>query len=357
MEDSDTTLCSTNVEPMGLYEVVEGMPARNRAVHARAFHRAAWQPVGMSGSPVPDQTGRIALITGANSGLGLETARALAGAGATVVLACRNPSRAERALEQVAAVATAGAPRSVALDLADLESIAAAAEEVAATTDRLDILVNNAGIMAVPRAETHQGFESQFGVNHLGHFALTGHLLPTLLAAPAPRVVTVSSVGHRSGRISWDDLDANRGYHRWLRYGQSKLANLLFTSALNRRAGQHGTALIAVAAHPGYAATSLTHNGPGGAGRRPVMDRLVGIGDALFAQSATDGARPQIHAATATEVVGNDYFGPDGPFEQRGKGVRRVGRSARAADSDDADRLWTVSEEKTGVVYAWPDDD
>jgi NAD(P)-dependent dehydrogenase (short-subunit alcohol dehydrogenase family) len=304
---------------------------------------------------LPDQHGRIALITGANSGLGLETAQALAGAGATVFLACRNPERAAAALDQVAAVATGDAPRTVALDLSDLDSVATAADEVAGLVDHLDVLVNNAGIMAVPKSRTAQGFESQFGVNHLGHYALTGHLLPTLLAAPAPRVVSVASGAHRAGRMHWDDLDATRGYQSWLRYGQSKLANLLFSAELNRLAGVHGTTLIGVAAHPGYAATSLTHNGPGGGGRRRFMDGLTRVGDKLFAQSAAMGARPQIHAATSPDVVGNDYFGPDGLLEQRGRGVKRVGRTGRAADPAAAERLWAISEEKTGVVYPWPD--
>lgn len=304
---------------------------------------------------LPDQHGRIALITGANSGLGLETALALAGAGATVLLACRNPDRAAAALEQVAAVATGDAPRTVALDLSDLDSVTAAAEHVAASIDHLDVLVNNAGIMAVPKATTAQGFESQFGVNHLGHYALTGHLLPTLLAAPAPRVVSISSGAHRSGKMHWDDLDAAHRYHRWLRYGQSKLANLLFSAELNRQAGLHGTSLIGVAAHPGYAATSLTHNGPGGGGRRRLMARLTHVGDKLFAQSAAAGAQPQIHAATSPDVVGNDYYGPDGFLEQRGKNVKRVGRTGRAADPEAAQRLWGISEEMTGVVYPWPE--
>lgn len=302
-----------------------------------------------------DQHGRIAVITGANSGLGLETALALAGAGATVLLACRNPARAATALDRVADVATGDAPRTVALDLADLDSVAAAAEKVAASIDHLDVLVNNAGIMAVPKTTTAQGFESQFGVNHLGHYALAGHLLPTLLAAPAPRVVSIASGAHRLGRMHWDDLDATHRYHGWSRYGQSKLANLLFSAELNRLAAVHDTMLIGVAAHPGYAATSLTHNGLGGGGRRRIMDQLTRVGDLLFAQSASDGARPQIYAATSPDVVGNDYYGPDGLMEQRGKGVKRVGRTGRAADPDAAKRLWGISEELTGVVYPWPD--
>ena len=304
---------------------------------------------------LPDQHGRTALITGANSGLGLQTALALAAAGGTVLLACRNPERAATALDQVGDVATGEAPRTVALDLADLESVAAAADEVSGSLDHLDVLVNNAGIMAVPKSTTAQGFESQFGVNHLGHFALTGHLLPTLLAAPAARVVNVSSGGHRMGKMHWDDLDATKSYHPWLRYGQSKLANLLFTAELNRLAGVHGTTLLSVAAHPGYAATSLTHNGPGGRGGRQLMDRLTAIGDRVFAQSSADGALPQIHAATAPDVVGNDYFGPNGFMEQRGKTVVRVGRTGRASDPESASRLWAVSEDLTGVVYPWPD--
>lgn len=313
-----------------------------------------WKPELMS-EVMPDQHGRTVLVTGANSGLGLRTAEALAGAGATVLLACRNPERAEAALDSISSIATGDAPRTIALDLADLESVAAAAAKVVDTVDHLDVLVNNAGIMAVSRSLTRQSFESQFGVNHLGHFALTGQVLPTLLAAPAARVVTVSSTAHRIGKMHWDDLSAEAGYRRWPRYAQSKLANLLFTAELNCQAGIHHTFLIAVAAHPGYAATNLTANGPSDNGARRLTSLVTSLGDRLIAQSDVAGARPQIHAATTTDVIGNDYFGPNGPMEQRGRGVKRVPRSGRAADSDAAATLWKVSEELTGVTYDWPD--
>ncbi|MBS1847639.1 MAG: SDR family NAD(P)-dependent oxidoreductase, partial [Actinobacteria bacterium] len=295
------------------------------------------------------------LVTGANSGLGLLTARALAGAGARVLLACRNPERAAAALREVAGVARGPAPETVALDLADLDSVAAAAADVAARTDALDILVDNAGIMAPPLGRTVQGFERQFGVNHLGHFALAGRLLPKLLAARAPRVVTVSSNAHLIGRMHWSDLDAQHHYSAWARYGQSKLANLLFTAELDRRAQLHGTDLVAVAAHPGYAATGLPHNGPGNQGANRFMDNATRLADRLFAQSAEQGAIPQIHAATAVDAQGNDYFGPSGLLAMRGGHATRVTRSAHARDTADARRLWEVSAEMTGVDYAWPD--
>lgn len=308
----------------------------------------------MKASPLPDQHGRRALVTGANSGLGLLTAEALAGAGAEVLLACRNPTRAEEARQRVAVAATGAEPRTVALDLADLDSVASAADEVAAEFGTLDILVNNAGVMAPPLSRTVQGFETQFGVNHLGHFALTGRLLPLLLAAPSARVVTVSSGAHLAGWMHWDDLDAERGYFAWTRYGQSKLANLLFTSELARRAHEHGTDLIAVAAHPGYAATNLSHNGPAEGGANRFMQVATGLTDRYIAQSAEDGVVPQIHAATTPDAGPDDYFGPDGLFGQRGKGAKRVGRSVLARRAEDARRLWDVSEDLTGVTYPWP---
>ncbi len=304
---------------------------------------------------IGDQSGKTIVITGANSGLGLITATELARAGAQVVLACRNPGRAAHALDTVAHVASGAAPETVSLDLADLDSITSAADELTQRFASIDVLVNNAGIMAPPLSRTAQGFETQFGVNHLGHFALTGRLLPTLLAAPAPRVITISSGAHRVGKMHWDDLQAEKGYFNWARYGQSKLANLLFTSELARLAGAHHTALIAAAAHPGYAATDLTHNGPGDGGAKRFMHAATRVSDRFFAQSAELGAIPQIHAATAPDVVGNDYFGPDGFMEQQGKAAKRVGRTLRAKDRDAATKLWGVSEELTGVVYPWPD--
>lgn len=301
-------------------------------------------------TPLP---GRIAVITGANSGLGLCSARALAEMGATVVLACRNPERARTAQDQVAARATGDAPQTLALDLADLSSVAAAADELRDRFGHIDILMNNAGIMAPPRAKTAQGFELQFGVNHLGHFAFTGRLLPMLLAAPTPRVVTVASGAHRAGWMHWDDLDAEKSYFSWTRYGQSKLANLLFSGELARQAQDHQTTLVSVAAHPGYAATNLNHNGPGARGANRFMDAATKITDRFVGQPEEQGALPQIHAATAPDVGNDDYFGPDGFMEQRGKGVHKVGRTSRAKSREDAARLWRISEERTGVTFAW----
>lgn len=309
----------------------------------------------MTPRSVPEQAGRRALVTGANSGLGLLTAQALAAAGAEVFLACRNPDRAEAAREQVAGVAAGPEPSTIALDLADLDSVAAAADGLIARVDTLDILVNNAGIMAPPLSRTVQGFETQFGVNHLGHFALTGRLLGLLVSAPAARVVSVSSGAHQAGWMHWDDLDATRHYFNWTRYGQSKLANLLFTSELARLAAEHASKIVAVAAHPGYAATELTHNGPGDHGANRFMDSATRFSDRYFAQSAADGAKPILHAATAPDVVGDDYYGPDGLFGQRGKAATRVGRSRLARRRDDARRLWEVSTQLTGVTYDWGD--
>lgn len=303
----------------------------------------------------PDLEGQIMVVTGANSGLGWCSAKALAARGATVVLACRDPRRALAAAEAVAAVATGAGPETVALDLADLTSVEHAAQEITGRFGRVDVLMNNAGIMAPPRGQTAQGFELQFGVNHLGHFALTGHLLPTLLASPCPRVVTVSSGAHRAGWMHWDDLEAEKGYFSWTRYGQSKLANLLFSAELALRAEEHHTTLVSVAAHPGYAATSLTHNGPAAGGARRFMSAATAVADRLAAQPQEQGALPQIHAAGAPDVANGDYFGPDGFLEQRGRGVRRVGRSSRAKNQADARRLWKISEERTGVSFTWPD--
>ena len=301
---------------------------------------------------IPNQTGRTILITGANSGLGLRSAEALAAAGARVLLACRNPAKAEAARAAVAAVATGAPPEVVALDLADLDDVAACAAALPDRVERIDVLMNNAGVMAVPLARTAQGFEMQWGTNHLGHFALTGRLLPLLLAAPAPRVVTVSSTGHKPGRIRWDDPSWARGrYRAWPAYFQTKLANLLFTAELDRQAREAGTALLAAAAHPGYAATNLATAGPGSS--NAFMRWGAGLSDRLLGQPDAMGALPQLYAATMDDVAPNDYWGPDGFLEQRGH-PRRVDRTNRAKDADAARRLWTLSEEQTGVAYPWP---
>ncbi|HEY8770474.1 MAG TPA: oxidoreductase, partial [Thermoleophilaceae bacterium] len=211
---------------------------------------------------MPDQSGRVAVVTGANSGLGLVTARELARAGASVVLACRNTSKGERAIEELRAAVPGADAKLEALDLADLDSVRDFASRIASERGHLDLLVLNAGVMAPPRRTTKDGFESQFGTNHLGHFALTGRLLPTLLAASEPRVVTLSSGVHRMGSINFDDLQRERRYNNWLAYGQSKLANLIFAVELQRRASTAGTNLLSLAAHPGYSATNLQFAGP-----------------------------------------------------------------------------------------------
>jgi NAD(P)-dependent dehydrogenase (short-subunit alcohol dehydrogenase family) len=300
---------------------------------------------------IPDQTGRTVLITGANSGLGLRSAEALAAAGATVLMACRNAEKAAVAQEQVAAKATGPAPEVVRLDLSDLDDVAACAERLAGQLDHVDVLMNNAGVMAVPLARTPQGFEMQMGTNHLGHFALTGRLLPLLLRADAPRVVTVSSFGHKPGRIRFDDPNWQKGrYHAWPAYFQTKLANLLFTAELDRRSTETGAKLLAAAAHPGYASTNLTASGPGSYGA--VIRQGGVLVDKVMGQSDAKGALPQLYAATMPDVGGNDYYGPDGFLEQRGYPTK-VGRTRRAQDADAARRLWSLSEDLTGVTYRW----
>jgi NAD(P)-dependent dehydrogenase (short-subunit alcohol dehydrogenase family) len=301
---------------------------------------------------MPDQTGRTALVTGASDGLGLRTAEALAAKGARVLMGCRNRDKAERAQARVRAAASTGRapnPTVVDLDLADLTSVRSAAEAVDAHVDRLDVLVNNAGIMAVPYALTVDGFEVQLGVNHLGHYALTGRLLPALLRAPDPRVVNVSSSAHKGARNRWQEHDRPLG--RWPAYCRSKLANLLFTSELARRAVMAGSGLTAAAAHPGYASTNLMAASVRQSGTR-IGGSLMTAATRLVGQPDGQGALPQLYAATMPDVVAGDYFGPDGPFELRG-GPTRVETSGAARDPEAAAQLWDLSERLTGVTYAW----
>jgi NAD(P)-dependent dehydrogenase (short-subunit alcohol dehydrogenase family) len=294
---------------------------------------------------MPDQTGRTILVTGANSGLGLRSAEALAARGARVLMACRNQVKAAAALEAVRKAAATAPSEVVPLDLADLDDVRACAERLTGELDHLDVLMNNAGVMAIPHQRTRQGFEMQFGTNHLGHFALAGLLLPLLRRAHASRVVSVSSVVHRAGRIRLDDWE-KKGSSRWFPYVQSKLASLLFTSELQRRAAAAGADLLAVAAHPGYAATNLSSG-------LPVVYRLgAKISDRVAAQPDHMGALPQLYAATMPDVGPNDYWGPDGFMERRGW-PKRVGRSGAARDGDAARRLWDVSEKLTGITYPW----
>jgi len=252
-------------------------------------------------------------------------------------------------------VATGPAPVTVSLDLADLASVRAVVAEVAEHTEVLDVLLNNAGIMAPPLSRTTDSYEMQFGTNHLGHFALTGLLLPTLLRADRPRVVTTSSTMHRIGDHGWDDPGYDtRTYRRWPAYGRSKLANLLFTRELARRAADAGSGLVSAAAHPGYASTHLQTTGARSSG--DLLGRasaaVMAIGNGLVAQSAEAGAMPQLYAATMPDVAPGDYFGPDGPFEMRGS-PKRVGTTAAACDDAAAQRLWSLSEDLTGVTYGW----
>jgi NAD(P)-dependent dehydrogenase (short-subunit alcohol dehydrogenase family) len=326
---------------------------------------------------IPGLGGVGAVVTGANSGLGLHTAIGLARAGAQVVMGCRDAARGDAALAQVRAAVPDARAVVLPLDLADLASVrefaAAAPDAVDSTESGLGLLVNNAGVMAIPRRETADGFEMQLGTNHLGHFALTGLLLGTLLkgslaggavpasAPPTPtsRVVTVSSGVHRAGSLHRDDLMLTRGYGAWTAYNQSKLANLLFAYELQRKvdaAGLWGSAggkpalsLLSVAAHPGYAATNLQGVGPAMTGSR-FGSVVMRIGNTLLAQSAEHGAWPSLRAATDPGVRGGEYYGPGGLGEQRGR-PKRVGSSAASRDEADAAWLWDRSVELTGVAY------
>jgi len=296
---------------------------------------------------VPDLTGKTVLLTGANSGIGLAAARVFARRGATLVLACRDPRKGASALQQIALESPAARVELLELDLASLASVEQAAKRFARGHAQLDVLCNNAGVMAIPRALTAEGFELQFGVNHLGHFALTGRLIDRLLAAGGARIVTVSSAAHRIGTIAFDDIDGARGYQEWLAYGQSKLANLLFAFELQRRLQARGLLAISVACHPGYADTNLQQVGPAQRGSR-VGAAFFRVANALFAQSAERGAWPTLYAATAPEVQGGDYIGPGGPGELAGA-PRRVRARRAAYDLDVARRLWELSVERTGV--------
>jgi NAD(P)-dependent dehydrogenase (short-subunit alcohol dehydrogenase family) len=299
---------------------------------------------------IPDLSGRTALVTGANSGLGFESALALARAGAQVVLACRDQTKGADALDRITGSVPTATLSLEPLDLSDLSSVRAFAAAFAEKNAGLDLLLNNAGVMAIPRRETADGFEMQFGTNHLGHFALTGLLLDRLLARPGARVVTVSSAVAQVGRIRFDDLQGVRKYGKWSAYAQSKLANQLFTLELDRRASRAGVDLVSVAAHPGYAATNLQAVGPQMSGSG-LMERLSDIGNKLFGQSAAGGALPSLYGATAPGVSGGQYFGPDGFMAQRGAPTA-VSFVKAARDPAAASRLWEVSEELTGVRFA-----
>ncbi|MFD2080615.1 NAD(P)-dependent dehydrogenase, short-chain alcohol dehydrogenase family [Actinopolymorpha cephalotaxi] len=297
---------------------------------------------------IPDLTGRTAVVTGANAGLGYHVALELARYGAAVVLACRDLRRGEAALARIRRELARPAVELRPLDLGDLSSVRGFAADVTAEHPSLDLLVNNAGIMALPRALTVDGFERQLGVNHLGHFALTGLLLPALLAAPEPRVVTVSSQMHAMGTIDFDDLMSERRYGPWKAYGQSKLANLLFTFELQRRADRAGMPLTSVATHPGYAATNL-QNAAAQTRRRAWVRHASAAVTRLVAQPAAQGALTTLYAATMPDVRGGEFFGPDSFGGSRGHPTR-VKATAKAYDPETAARLWERSEQLTGVA-------
>jgi NAD(P)-dependent dehydrogenase (short-subunit alcohol dehydrogenase family) len=287
---------------------------------------------------VPDQAGRAAVITGANTGLGFQTARVLAGRGARVVVACRDAAKA------AAAVARIGGGVAVRLDLASLASVREASAEILSTCDGIDLLINNAGVMMTPYGRTADGFELQLGINHLGHFALTGLLLGRLLDTPGSRVVTVSSNNHKKARINFDDLQSARRYRRLAGYGRSKLANLMFTYELERRLNAAGAAVIATAAHPGMCRTEL------GRYLAPVSRAFYVVVERPLAQSPAIGALSILRAATDPAASGGAYYGPDGRGEERGY-PRQVMSSERARDVSAQRRLWRESERLTGVGY------
>ncbi|MFJ8138968.1 oxidoreductase [Streptomyces sp. NPDC096013] len=301
---------------------------------------------GWNEKDIPDQHGRVAVVTGANSGLGYVTARELARKGARVVLACRSEVRGSEAADRIVAEVPGAEAEFARLDLGDLASV----REFAATFpyERLDLLVNNAGVMAMPYGTTVDGFETHFGVNHLGHFALTGLLLPALLDAPAARIVTLSSFMHVLANIDIDDLNSERRYSRWTAYSRSKSANLLLTHELARRLAAAGSGVVAAASHPGYAATNLQTAGPQAEGRKG-RERLMEIGNRVFAQSAEAGALPSLYAATAPDVRPDSFFGPRLAM-WRGAPAPSW-RAPWTVNDAMGQRLWAASEELTGVVH------
>lgn len=300
---------------------------------------------------MPDLKNKVAIVTGANSGLGYHTALELARKGAHVVLACRGREKTEAAMDQIKATVPSAKLEFMALDLADLDSVAAFAKAFKARHRKLDILCNNAGVMALPLVRTRQGFEMQIGTNHLGHFALTGLLLDVLRATPGARIVNTASLAHTWTKgMDLDDLNwGRRPYKKWDAYGKTKLANLLFTYELQRRLSKAGASVISVAAHPGYAATNLQTAGP--AMEKSAIGRIfMQIGNALLAQPAEMGALPQLYAATAPDVRGSDYYGPDRLGGNRGY-PKKVGSNSASRNEETARALWAQSEKLTGVRY------
>ncbi len=303
---------------------------------------------GWTAAQIPTQTGKRAIVTGANIGLGFQTARELARAGARVVLACRSPERGECAAQRIRAEQPKALVSVGKLDLSSLASVREFAGQVLASGEPLDLLVLNAGIMALPKREqSADGFELQLATNYLGHFALAGLLLPSLLAAPSPRVVSLSSNAHKRGQLYLEDFQQERGYKPFKSYSQTKLAMLVYARELQRHSHLHGGKLVSIAAHPGLSATSIVRDLPGPA------KLITATAFKVLGQSDAAGALPQLYAATAPEAVPGGYYGPDGFQEFKGAPAPAKVAS-QAQDAAAGARLWNVSEELTGVPYAWP---
>jgi NAD(P)-dependent dehydrogenase (short-subunit alcohol dehydrogenase family) len=305
-------------------------------------------PAKWTANDIPSQAGKTALVTGANSGIGYQAALELARHGAHVLLGCRDAAKGHAALQRLKAEVPGANAEVVSLDMASLASVRAFADGFAARSAPLDLLINNAGVMALPKRElTVDGFERQFGTNHLGHFALTGLLMPQLLAAAAPRVVTVASLAHRSGKIEFDNLQGERSYSPRGAYSISKLANILFARELDRRARAAGSRLLSLPVHPGVSRTSIIENGMAPTG---VKAMVIGVVSSLVMQSDEAGALPTLFAATSPDAHGGEYIGPDGFMEIKGSPVV-VQPRANGLDTATGEKLWAVSEELTGVVY------
>ncbi len=299
---------------------------------------------------IPSQAGKLAIITGSNSGIGKWTALELARAGARVVLACRSTTKADDARREIISAVPSAQVDLEALDLSDLKSVRDFAARMLRRETPVDLLINNAGVMMpARRTTTADGFELQFGTNHLGHFALTALMLPAILAAPSARVVSVASIAHKDAEIHFDDLQGERSYGAWKWYGQSKLANILFGFELERRLRKSGTSVRSIVAHPGVSNTSLFFNGPGRGSR--LLGMIGGLVIRLVGQSAERGALPTLYASTAPEAGGGRYYGPNGIKEYRGYPVEVEARP-QAHDLAAATRLWEISEQLTGVTFA-----
>jgi len=305
-------------------------------------------------SKIPPQAGRVAVVTGANGGLGYETALALGQAGADVILAVRNEGKATVALEKIRTLAPAAKVQFRLLDLSSLKSVRGFADRVSGEHGQLDVLVNNAAVMALSRHQlTVDGFEMQFGTNYLGHFALTGLLFPLLRRTAGARVISLSSLAHRQGIIDLADLQAVKSYRPWKAYSQSKLAMLIFAIELQRRSQAAGWGIRSVAAHPGWATTDLMANGPNRNGSGKFLALLAGLFSPFFSHAPAAGALPTLFAATDPEAKGGGYYGPNGFYELKGEpGPSQV--SLPALDQKTANDLWEISEQLTGVPFPPP---